>query len=111
MHRNHPQKQSSVVSFQLSRDNRTDHCQLMPRTIPHGSLSLSTHNISPLNAARAAGSPGIQPLATGQTCNATRPETHQNLINPDKEPNPPFPGATTAPHPRQGAAPKLASRL
>jgi hypothetical protein len=98
MRRNHPQKQSSVVSRQFSvvRDNRTGHRQPIPWMIPHGSLSLiatgsaqwRAHLLSPLNVGSAASGPGTYPLTTGQTCNRTRPETHQNLINPDKEPPP-----------------------
>jgi hypothetical protein len=68
----HAQKPSSAV---------TDH---QAETAQAESLSLSTQQ-SPLNTA-----PSLNAEAFGQTSRWSRPETHQNLIHPDKERRLPF---------------------
>jgi hypothetical protein len=54
-----------------------------PRRSPHGSLSLSTHYFVSDRIGIAGGNnPPVR------QCNATRPETHQNLMNHDKDHGP-----------------------
>ena len=62
MHGNHPQFRESS-----------------PREIS----SLSTQQVSPLNT-----TPPLATEAAGQTSRQERPETHQNLIHPDKDHKP-----------------------
>ena len=72
MHRNHPQRPTTIPVSRAKRQLRAS-----------GSLSLSTQQ-SPLNTIAIAGTPET----SGQTLRWQRPETHQNLIHPDKERRP-----------------------
>jgi hypothetical protein len=51
-----------------------------------GSARNTNGTYAPLNAVAIAGtSAGLHPHPSGQTLRWPRPETHQNLIHPDKE--------------------------
>ncbi len=87
--------QSSVFSCQRQPNLAINQARGCSRD---GSLSHNTHtHTSPLNSA-AAERHGL-PRPSGQTCDRWRPETHQNLIHPDKD--------HTAAHPT-GARPSSA---
>jgi hypothetical protein len=83
MHRNHPQ--CSVTS----NDDQDDHHHPSLKTennSVHRNISRSAHNCRHLNDCPARWRPPRRRSNTsGQTCEQARPETHQNLIHPNKE--------------------------
>jgi hypothetical protein len=74
MHRNHPQRSSTKKRSPTARQSLliADH-------------SCSAHNSRHLNVCLLAGGRPVKDNASGQTCEQVRPETHQNLIHPDKD--------------------------
>ena len=87
MHRNHPQRRRPERSPTARRP-----CSSQK------SLLLSTQQ-SPLNDATAIAGGRPKDSTSGQTMRAARPETHQNLIHPDKDLSP---GLTRGPAPPSG---------
>jgi hypothetical protein len=77
MHRNHPQQSSTTKRSPTARVSLliADH-------------SCSAHNSRHLNDALLAGGRPMKDSTSGQTCEQVRPETHQNLIHPDKDRHP-----------------------
>ena len=104
MHRNHPQSQPSDRGRQLSATTATGHQRRKPRTIPHKDHLAQHHQIHPPitsgqwptgglhttdaseHLASVAGGPvpKDRPHPVRHATKA-RPETHQNLIYPDKD--------------------------
>ena len=116
MHRNHPQESVARCQSPVARDNQNQRPTLKPRTDPHTNHSRSAHNKSPLNTrhptagalipcetalpvrhaaeqrtvaqSRHRSPDNVQQPTTETRQLVTRPETHQNLIHPDKEQSP-----------------------
>jgi hypothetical protein len=75
MHRNHPQRSSTKKSWSPT-------ARLVLLIADH---SCSAHNSRHLNDDLLAGGRPMKDSTSGQTCEQARPETHQNLIHPDKD--------------------------
>ena len=99
MHRNHPQRISDHDQSTSQDDSSA-----------HADHSRSAHNSPPLNASnreRPDPSPSLETAGNVRSdiAMAARPETHQNLIHPDKEPT-----ATLQPETRSGIADSIRHR-